>query len=67
VREVGALTRRDERVRTLALEAEVRVKDRAAFADELTRAVTQVISNHHDTEGELYRLLVAAHPKEDDA
>jgi DNA-binding transcriptional ArsR family regulator len=65
VREVGALTRRDERLPTLALDTEIRVKDRAAFADELTRAVTQVIANHHTTEGEPYRLLVAAYPKED--
>ena len=36
VREVGALARRDERLPTLALDAEVRVADRAAFADELT-------------------------------
>ena len=47
------------------LDSEIRVKDRAAFADELTRAVTQVIANHHATEGERYRLLVAAHPQED--
>jgi DNA-binding transcriptional ArsR family regulator len=65
VREVGALARRDERLPTLALDAEVRVRDRAAFADALTQAVTRVVSDHHDTEGEPYRLLVAAYPKED--
>jgi DNA-binding transcriptional ArsR family regulator len=64
-REVGALTRRDQRLRTLALDAEVRVTDRAAFADALTQAVTRVVSDHHDEAGEPYRLLVAAHPKED--
>ena len=67
VREVGTLARRDERLPTLALDAEIRLKDRAAFADELTQAVTRVISNHHHDEGRPYRLLVAAHPKEDDA
>ena len=49
----------------VALDAEIRVGDRAAFADELTRAVTQVVADHHTTEGEPYRLLVAAHPRED--
>jgi DNA-binding transcriptional ArsR family regulator len=67
VREVGTLARREERLPTLALDADVRLIDRAAFADELTRAVTRVIANHHHDEGRPYRLLVAAHPKEDDA
>jgi DNA-binding transcriptional ArsR family regulator len=65
VREVGALTRGGGRVPTLALDTEVRVADRAAFAEQLTRAVTQVIADHHTSTGEPYRLLVAAHPRED--
>ena len=65
VREVGTLARRDERLPTLALDAEVRVADRDAFAAALTQAVTRVVSDHHDPAGEPYRLLVAAHPKED--
>ena len=65
VREVGTLARRDERLPTLALDAEVRVTDRDAFAAALTQAVTRVVSDHHAPEGEPYRLLVAAHPKED--
>ena len=54
---------------TMTLDAEVRFRtpeDRAAFADELTHAVNQVISRHHDDEGVPYRLVVAAHPLEED-
>lgn len=65
VREVGALARRDARTPTLALDTELRITDRAAFAEALTQAVTRVVSDHHDPAGEPYRLLVAAHPKED--
>jgi hypothetical protein len=36
--------------------------DRAAFASELTEAVTRVIANHHHDEGRPHRLVVAAHP-----
>lgn len=64
VREVGALARRDARAPTLALDTELRVRDTAAFGDALSQAVLQVISDHHHPEGEPYRLLVAAHPKE---
>ncbi|MBB4660751.1 winged helix-turn-helix domain-containing protein [Conexibacter arvalis] len=72
VREVGALARRarrgDRRLATLALDTEVRFRsaaDRAAFADELTRAVAALVSKYHDgavADGRSYRLLVAAHP-----
>ncbi len=65
VREVGALARRDERLGTLALDAEVRFltpADRAAFAEDLTAAVTRVIAAHHHVDGRPHRLVVAAHP-----
>ena len=65
VREVGALARRDERLGTLALDAEVRFltpADRAAFAEDLTAAVTRVIAAHHHDDGRPHRLVVAAHP-----
>ena len=69
VREVGALARRSERLPTLALDAEVRFASpaaREAFAHDLSRAVMGVIADHHVDDGQPYRLLVAAHPKEDD-
>lgn len=72
VREVGDLVRRarraDRRLVTLALDTEIRFRsaaERAAFADELTAAVTALVSKYHDgaaPEGRTYRLLVAAHP-----
>jgi len=70
IREVAGLARRDERLGTLALDAEVRFltpADRAAFAEDLTTAVSRVIARHHHDDGRPHRLLVAAHPlpKED--
>jgi DNA-binding transcriptional ArsR family regulator len=72
VREVGDLVRRsrraDRRLVTLALDAEIRFRtaaERAAFADELTAAVTALASKYHDgtaADGRSYRLIVAAHP-----
>jgi len=35
---------------------------RAAFADELTRAVTALVATHHVAGGSPHRLVVAAHP-----
>jgi DNA-binding transcriptional ArsR family regulator len=63
VHEVGRLARRGE-VATLSLDAEIRLAPagRAAFAEELTRLVTELASRHHDEAGEPYRLLAAAHP-----
>ena len=67
VREVG----NTQPKATFALDSEIRFAtpaDRAAFADELTRAVTALISRYHDDRGRPHRLVVAAHPipKEDD-
>jgi DNA-binding transcriptional ArsR family regulator len=65
VREVGALVARRERVPTFTLDTEIRFASaaaRAAFADELTAAVTAVVARHHDPAGAEHRLLVAAHP-----
>lgn len=69
VREVGLLARRADvggtRVSTLALEAEIgfaSAADRAAFADELTAAVTQLAARYHHDDGVPHRVLVAAHP-----
>jgi DNA-binding transcriptional ArsR family regulator len=72
VREVGELARRADtagkRLPTLALDAEIRFRsaaERAAFADDLTAAVTTLVSRYHDEStpgGRRHRLVVAAHP-----
>ena len=65
VREVGALLRGRRQVATFALDTEIRFAGtvaRAAFADELTRAVTALVSTHHVVGGSPHRLVVAAHP-----
>lgn len=72
VREVAGLARRAERtgkrLPVLALDTEVRFRtaaDRAAFTDELTQAMTALVSRYHDPAapgGRSHRLLVAAHP-----
>ncbi len=72
VREVADLVRRardsGKRFATLAVDAEVRFRsatDRAAFSDELSQAVTQLVSKYHDQsapQGRLHRLVIVAHP-----
>jgi DNA-binding transcriptional ArsR family regulator len=65
VREVGALVRRTERIPALTIDTEIRFATaaaRAAFADELARAVTALVAEHHDPGGAPHRLVVAAHP-----
>jgi DNA-binding transcriptional ArsR family regulator len=72
VREVAGVARRaekrEERLATLAIDTEIRfrsVAERAAFAEELTKAVTGLASHYHDESapgGRPHRLVVAAHP-----
>lgn len=72
VREVGDLLRRaleaNKRLPTLAIDTEIRFRsaaDRAAFTDELTRAVTTLVARYHDETapgGRSHRLVVVAHP-----
>lgn len=72
VRDVGALitgaARARKRVATFAIDGEIRfasAADRAAFADELTAAVTALVSKYHDESaehGREHRLVVAIHP-----
>jgi len=74
VRDVGALitgaARAGKPVATFALDGEVRfasAADRAAFATDLTEAVTALVSRYHDEtaeRGRTYRVIVAVHPKE---
>jgi DNA-binding transcriptional ArsR family regulator len=72
VRDVGALisgaARARQRVATFAIDGEVRfasAADRAAFAEELTGAVTALVSKYHDESaagGREHRIVVAVHP-----
>lgn len=72
VRDVGALitgaTQDRKRVATFALDGEVRfasAADRAAFAEELARAVAALVSKYHDRTAERgrdHRVIVAVHP-----
>jgi DNA-binding transcriptional ArsR family regulator len=72
VREVGRLLRRAresaKRLATLSLDTEVRFRsaeDRAAFSNDLVRAVTALVARYHDASapgGRAHRLVVLAHP-----
>jgi DNA-binding transcriptional ArsR family regulator len=75
IREVAGLTRKAARSRkrlaTLALDAEVRLArpaDFPAFAEELGRAVAEVIARHHDDDapgGRRFRIVAGAWPGKD--
>jgi len=72
VRDVGALitgaTKAGKRLATFALDGEVRfasAADRAAFVEELTKAITALIGKYHDEtaeRGRYHRVIVAVHP-----
>lgn len=72
MREVGELvagaTKANKRLATLAMDGEVRfasAADRAAFAGELTAAITTLVARHHDdraSDGRPHRVVVAVHP-----
>jgi DNA-binding transcriptional ArsR family regulator len=72
VRDVGTLitggAKAGKRVATFALDGEVRfasAADRAAFVDELTVAITGLLSKYHDEHaagGRDHRVVVAVHP-----
>jgi DNA-binding transcriptional ArsR family regulator len=72
VRDVGSLltgsAKEGKRVATFAIEGEVRfasAADRAAFAEELSAAVTALVSKYHDEKapaGRPHRVVVAVHP-----
>lgn len=72
VRDVGGLingaARANKKVATFALDGEVRFAsavDRAAFAEELTEAVTALVSKYHDEQspgGRAHRVMLAVHP-----
>jgi DNA-binding transcriptional ArsR family regulator len=69
VREVGGMVRRadalDARAPTLAIDTEIGFatpQDRAQFAEELARTVTQLAAKYHHDDGWVHRLVVAAHP-----
>jgi DNA-binding transcriptional ArsR family regulator len=69
VRDVGSLitgaTKAGKRVATFALDGEITFAtpaDRAAFAEDLTVAVTQLVSRYNAAEGRKHRIVVAVHP-----
>jgi DNA-binding transcriptional ArsR family regulator len=72
VRDVGDLVRRakeaGKRLATLSVDTEVRFRsatDRAAFSNELTAAITKLVSKYHDESapgGRAHRLVVMAYP-----
>ncbi|MQA77234.1 MAG: helix-turn-helix domain-containing protein [Streptosporangiales bacterium] len=72
IREVAAMARRaerqDKRLATLTIDTVIRFRsttERAAFADELSEAVTALTARYHDASapaGRTHRLVVAAHP-----
>lgn len=73
VREVAQLARGAERtgkpLATLTIDTEIRfatAADRAAFAEQLSRTVTDLAARYHDESapgGRWHRLVVAAHPR----
>lgn len=70
VSEVGHLEHRADaagkRLPTMAIDTEIGFRsaaDRAAFAEELTRAVLDLVARYHHDTGRPHRLVVAAHPK----
>jgi DNA-binding transcriptional ArsR family regulator len=75
VRDAGTLiagaARAKQRLATFALDGEIRfasAADRAAFAEDLTVAVTQLVSRYHDENasgGRTHRIVVAVHPAVD--
>jgi DNA-binding transcriptional ArsR family regulator len=76
-RDVGALitgaAKARKRVATFAMDGEVRfasAADRAAFVEELTNAVTRLVSKYHDEsaeQGRDHRVVIALHPSMKDA
>jgi DNA-binding transcriptional ArsR family regulator len=72
IREVSALVRRcsevDKRLPTLSLDTEIRFRsaaDRAAFSNDLAKAVMTLAARYHDDSapgGRAHRLVVVAHP-----
>jgi DNA-binding transcriptional ArsR family regulator len=67
IHEVGALARDEDgaRLSTLTVDTEIAFRspaERAAFADDLAAAVTQLSAKYHDPAGRPHRLVVAAHP-----
>jgi DNA-binding transcriptional ArsR family regulator len=73
VGEVGGLARRAQaagrRMPTFTIDTEIgfaSAEDRAAFADELTEALIDLMSRYHHDDGRPHRLVVAAHPRDEE-
>jgi DNA-binding transcriptional ArsR family regulator len=73
IRDVGALLRRsrevNKRLATLSLDSEIRFRsaeERAAFSNDLAKAVTKLAARYHDAAapgGRAHRLVVVAYPQ----
>ena len=67
-RPCSSCDRAGKRLATLAVDTEIRFRsatDRAAFSNELTEAITKLVSKYHDESapgGRAHRLVVVAHP-----
>ena len=69
VRDVGSLVvgsrKANKRVATFAIDGEVRfgsAAERAAFAEELSAAVTSLVRKYHTDGGRSHRMVIAVHP-----
>ena len=77
VQEVTSLLRRSadtgKRLATLSIDTEIRFRsasERAAFTEQLTRSITELVAGYHDESapgGRAYRLILVAHPLPRDA
>ena len=75
VREVGALWRAacnsEKRLATLSIDTVIRFKspaDRAAFTNDLTNAITELVARYHDEKaprGRPHRVVIASYPAPD--
>ena len=66
IEDVAELRSSRESVPTLALETEICFASdaaRGAFARELTAAVSRLAATYHQDEGEVFRVVIAAHPQ----
>lgn len=77
VQEVTSLLRRSadtgKRFATLSIDTEIRFRsaaERAAFTEQLTRSITELVARYHDESapgGRAHRLILVAHPLPGDA
>jgi hypothetical protein len=65
---ITGATKAEKKVATFALDGEITFAtpaDRAAFAEDLTVAVTQLAGRYNAADGRRHRIVVAVHPSAD--